>query len=143
MSEDSIFSCFRCGKKLKNGIEFWECGKCAKSGGMFSQSVKQENQFDFQNNAFSEGFERGARAEADAQGGIRAAEDAVAQEEGEKEEMRQRDQESRKEDTADPSGVDHYTTTYDEGYDLGDGEVPKGYEWSQEKGLKKKRFWEP
>ncbi|SVA85623.1 uncharacterized protein METZ01_LOCUS138477 [marine metagenome] len=139
MSEDSIFSCFRCGKKLKNGIEFWECGKCAKSGGMFSQSVKQENQFDFQNNAFSEGFERGARAEADAQGGIRAAEE----EEGEKEEMRLRDRESRKEDTADPSGVDHYTTTYDEGYDLGDGEVPKGYEWSQEKGLKKKRFWEP
>ena len=83
MSEDSIFSCFRCGKKLKNGIEFWECGKCAKSGGMFSQSVKQENQFNFQNNAFSEGFEKGARAEADAQGGIRAAEGAAAQEEGE------------------------------------------------------------
>ena len=149
MPEDSIYSCFRCGKKLRNGIEFWECGQCAK-GGMMNQDA----------------FNAGARAESAAIG----RQNEAAQEQWEEKELDATDEEY--EQTARPlydeKGRDYYkdqkgrkvqrsegievkeSTVYDEGWTFQGGEqVPKGMEGYTKEGTsdvalrKKKPWWEP
>tara|TARA_Y100000815_G_C13198625_1_gene445886 strand:+ start:434 stop:886 length:453 start_codon:yes stop_codon:yes gene_type:complete len=150
MPEDSIYSCFRCGKKLRNGIEFWECGQCAK-GGMMNQDA----------------FDAGARAESTAIG----RQNEAAQEQWEEKELDATDEEY--EQTARPlydkKGRDYYkdqkgrkvqrsegieveeSAVFGEGWALQDGsEIAKGYEYDTSKEgtdenpyRKKKSWWEP
>ena len=89
MSDESIFSCFRCGKKLRNGVEFWECGKCAKN-----DTMEQEAEF---------------------------------------EEPRVEDPREEQETST--------TIVYGEGEHEGVGEIPKGYEFHSDVGMKRKKPW--